>query len=116
MPAHLPRYEVTLEAPAEITHCPTHGPRKPIGYDCRQTLEKLHIFSSAARFRVPMLARPMAEVALMALDHRAGFLLSLLEAARGSNVEDLLTMCPMPEAEVLEILFGLVRAGAVKMQ
>ena len=38
-PAHLPRYEVTLEAPAEVTHCPTHGPRKPIGYDCQETLE-----------------------------------------------------------------------------
>lgn len=36
--AHLPREEVTLEADEEVTHCPLHGPRKPIGYDRQETL------------------------------------------------------------------------------
>jgi transposase len=38
-PAHIPRYEVTLEASEEVKHCATHGARKPIGYDRQQTLE-----------------------------------------------------------------------------
>ena len=38
LPAHLPREEVTLEAGEEVTHCPLHGPRKPIGYDRQETL------------------------------------------------------------------------------
>ncbi len=38
-PAHLPRYEVTLPAPPEVTHCAAHGERKLIGYDCQETLE-----------------------------------------------------------------------------
>ena len=38
-PAHLPRYEITLEAPPEAMHCAQHGERKLIGYDCQETLE-----------------------------------------------------------------------------
>ena len=38
-PAHLPRYEVTLEAPPEARGCAQHGARKLIGYDCQETLE-----------------------------------------------------------------------------
>lgn len=39
LPAHLPRYEVTLEAPAETQTCPTHGAKKLIGHDRLETLE-----------------------------------------------------------------------------
>jgi transposase len=38
-PAHLPRYEITLEAPPQATHCAQHGERTLIGYDCQETLE-----------------------------------------------------------------------------
>lgn len=39
LPAHLPRYEVTLEAPADVRDCPTHGAKKLIGHDRLETLE-----------------------------------------------------------------------------
>ena len=39
LPAHLPRYEVTLETPAEVKHCAEHGERKLIGHDRQETLE-----------------------------------------------------------------------------
>jgi transposase len=39
LPAHLPRYEVTLEAPDEVKHCAEHGERKLIGHDRQETLE-----------------------------------------------------------------------------
>ena len=38
-PAHLPRYEVTLEVPEDVKHCAEHGERKLIGYDRQETLE-----------------------------------------------------------------------------
>jgi transposase len=38
LPAHLPREEVTLDAPQETKHCAEHGARKLIGYDEQQTL------------------------------------------------------------------------------
>ena len=39
LPEHLPRYEVEAEAAPDVKHCPTHGPRKLIGYDTTETLE-----------------------------------------------------------------------------
>lgn len=39
LPAHLPRYEVPLEASEDVTHCPEHGPRTLIGYDRQESLE-----------------------------------------------------------------------------
>ena len=39
LPPHLPRYEVKAEVPDDVTHCETHGERKPIGYDRIETLE-----------------------------------------------------------------------------
>jgi transposase len=39
LPAHLPRYEVTLDAPDEVKHCEEHGERKLIGHDRQETLE-----------------------------------------------------------------------------
>lgn len=38
-PAHLERYEITVEASDAQTKCPTHGERKLIGYDVTETLE-----------------------------------------------------------------------------
>jgi transposase len=37
-PAHLPRREVTLDAPEDVKHCVAHGERKVIGYDRQETL------------------------------------------------------------------------------
>ncbi len=39
LPDHLDRYEVVVDVPDEVTHCPEHGPRKLIGYDTTETLE-----------------------------------------------------------------------------
>ena len=39
LPAHLPREEVTLDAPQETKHCAEHGERKLIGEDVHETLE-----------------------------------------------------------------------------
>jgi hypothetical protein len=83
---------------------------------CRKTLEDIRIFAHAAGLRVPTMAKPMNEVKAMALDHRAAFLLSLIDDGGGCNVEDLVAICPMPRQEALAVLFGLVRAGAVKMR
>ena len=39
LPAHLPRYEVTVEATEDQRHCGEHGPKQLIGYDVTETLE-----------------------------------------------------------------------------
>jgi transposase len=38
LPAHLPRREVSVPVPTEVSTCPTHGDRQVIGYDVSETL------------------------------------------------------------------------------
>jgi transposase len=39
LPDHLPRYEVTLEVPDDVSHCPEHGERKQMDFVRIETLE-----------------------------------------------------------------------------
>ena len=39
LPAHLPRVEVQVPVPEDVSHCPEHGPRKQIGEDRLETLK-----------------------------------------------------------------------------
>lgn len=52
-PEHLERYEITLEAGPEQTHCATHGERRLIGYDVLETLEFLRPVLRVRVTRIP---------------------------------------------------------------
>jgi len=39
LPEHLPRVEVPVAVPEDVSHCPEHGPRKQIGEDRLETLK-----------------------------------------------------------------------------
>ena len=58
LPAHLPRYEVTLEVPEAQKFCPDHGERDLIGYDRLETLEIIPISLRVRVTLVPKLACP----------------------------------------------------------
>ncbi len=58
LPAHLPRYEVTLEVPEEQKTCAAHGERQVIGYDRLETLEIIPISLRVRVTLVPKLACP----------------------------------------------------------
>jgi hypothetical protein len=45
------------------------------------------------------------EIRWLSLDHRAGFLLSLIDGSL--SIEELLDVCGMPRLDALRILFGL---------
>ncbi|MGO8992293.1 MAG: hypothetical protein ACLQVI_03120 [Polyangiaceae bacterium] len=61
--------------------------------------------------RVPQLAVPAREVSLLPLDHREGFLLSLVDGV--TSIETILDVCAMPADEALEILNSLVDRGVL---
>ena len=60
LPAHLPRYEVTLDVPESMKSCPTHGERQVIGYDWQETLEVVPPKLVVRRTGIPKLACPKA--------------------------------------------------------
>lgn len=64
--------------------------------------------------RVPRVAIDRSAVAALSLDHRAGFLLSMMDGA--STVQELLDVCGMPQMEALTLLDELVERGVVSLQ
>ena len=75
--------------------------------ECRTSLELLHAFSTSALMRTPSLAVDGPALHMLPLDHRAGFILSLVDGH--STVSLILDMCPMSSPETLAVLFALVQ-------
>ena len=61
--------------------------------------------------RVPVLAVSEAELTLLPLDHREGFLVSHIDGA--SSIETILDVCAMPADEALMLIEGLVERGVI---
>jgi len=60
LPAHLPRYEVILQASETELTCPTHGERKQVGMDWHETLEVVPPKLIVRRTGIPKFACPKA--------------------------------------------------------
>ncbi len=80
---------------------------------CQQALQELHAFATGARQQVPVLLVDRSKVADLKLDHRAGFVVSLIDGL--TPVELLADLSPMPAHETFEILFGLLRDGIITL-
>jgi hypothetical protein len=61
--------------------------------------------------RVPRLTLRPRDLALLPLDHREGFLLSMIDGV--TSIETILDVCAMPHHEALEILESLVQRGVL---
>lgn len=63
--------------------------------------------------RTPRVALDRAAVAALSLDHRAGFLLSIIDGT--FTVQELLDVCGMPQMDALALLFELTERGVVAL-
>jgi hypothetical protein len=73
---------------------------------CRTSLEALHAFSTSALMQTPTLVIGGPALQSLPLDHRAGFIISLVDGH--SPVSLILDMCPMNRPEALSVIFALV--------
>lgn len=64
--------------------------------------------------RLPYLIASMHDVMIAKLDHREGFVLSLVDGA--SNIDTILDACPMPTHKTLRILYGLYERGILGLR
>jgi hypothetical protein len=64
--------------------------------------------------RVPVVRMRLDELRMLSLDHRAGFVLSLVDGSM--TVSTLLDLCPMPRAEALRILSALLERGVIALR
>lgn len=63
---------------------------------------------------VPVLTRPIDEIVKMPLDHRAGFFLTHVDGH--ADLETILDLVPLPEAEVLALVESLVALGVILLE
>jgi hypothetical protein len=61
--------------------------------------------------RVPRVAMKSRELSLLPLDHREGFLLSMIDGR--TSIETILDVCAMPADEALQLLEGLADRGVI---
>ncbi|MEO6574914.1 MAG: hypothetical protein ABIP89_13805, partial [Polyangiaceae bacterium] len=66
----------------------------------------LQAFSTTALDKIPSAAIGGPPLHDLRLDHRAGFILSLIDGM--STVSTILDMCPLARAEALAVIFSLV--------
>ncbi|MGH7298694.1 MAG: hypothetical protein ACRELB_27380, partial [Polyangiaceae bacterium] len=81
------------------------------GENCRSVLENMYAARLGPLTRVPMVVVPRTQMRWLSMDHRAGFILSLIDGS--SSVEMILDVCGMPKLDALRILHELVQQKIV---
>jgi hypothetical protein len=81
------------------------------GENCRTVLEGMFAAKLGALSRVPMVVVPRTQMRWLSIDHRAGFVLSLVDGS--SSVDMILDVCGMPKLDALRILHELVQRKIV---
>jgi hypothetical protein len=80
---------------------------------CRDVLKQMYISNLGGLRKVPQLAVSAEQLRWLALDHRAGFLLSQLDGR--STFEELLDVCGMPPFEAIRLLVQLWQQNVIRV-
>jgi hypothetical protein len=80
---------------------------------CRDELYKRYLERLGAADHVPRLAVHSGAITGLALDHRAGFLLSCVDG--DSTVEEIIDVSAMPRLEAVRVLYELLQEGVIEM-
>jgi hypothetical protein len=75
--------------------------------NCRTVLRQMYITKIGPMDRVPMVMVPRDQLRWLSIDHRAGFVLSLVDGV--SSIEMILDVSGMPELDALRILTELAQ-------
>jgi hypothetical protein len=78
---------------------------------CRSVLENMYAARVGPLIGVPVVVVPNAQVRWLSMDHRAGFVLSLIDGT--SSLETILDLCGMSRLDALHILHDLVQQKIV---
>jgi len=85
---------------------PEHEEARRCQTRCREVLSQMYLARLGSLTQVVRVALSGDQIRWLSLDHRAGFLLSLVDGE--SSIETLLDISGMPRLEALRILFGLL--------
>jgi hypothetical protein len=80
---------------------------------CRDVLKQMYLSRLGGVRRVPQVAMGPDELRWLALDHRAGFLLSLVDGR--CTIDEVLDMSGMPDLDALRVLMQLLQQNVIKV-
>lgn len=81
---------------------------------CRDVLMQMYAARLGSLEQVATVAIPPDQIRWLTLDHRAGFLLSMMDGA--STLEEVLDVCGMPRLDAMRILFTLLEQRVIRLQ
>jgi hypothetical protein len=94
------------------------SPDSLVAQECRakssSALEGIYAARLGPMTRMPIVTMGPSQIDGLGIDHRAGFLLSLVDGA--STLEAILDVCGMAKLDAMRILHELVQRGAVKLR
>jgi hypothetical protein len=94
------------------------APESLVALECRSksgtALEAIYAARLGSMSHLPIVVMTPEQLDGLEIDHRAGFLLSLVDGA--STLETILDMCGMPRLDALRILRELVQLGVIRLR
>lgn len=81
---------------------------------CREVLTQMYASRLGQLDQIVIMAIPADQVRWLSLDHRAGFLLSLVDGA--SSIEELLDISGMPRLDALRLLYTLLEQRVIALE
>jgi hypothetical protein len=85
---------------------PAHEEARRCHERCTETLSQMYLARLGSPTQAVRVVVPNDQIRWLSLDHRAGFLLSLVDGM--STIEELLDISGMPRLDALRILYGLL--------
>ena len=92
----------------------TDAEARRIADTSRTRLRAIYVGRLGALDQVPVMMIPHAELRWLALDHRAGFVLSLVDGT--SSIEEIIDVSTMPQLEVLRTLYNLLSQNVISLR
>ena len=93
---------------------PAHAEANAVAASCRGVLKKMYVARIGPMDRVPIVMVPRDQLRWLSIDHRAGFVLSLVDGV--STLEMLLDVSGMPELDALRILSDLAQQRIISFR
>lgn len=97
-----------------LTDDPNHAAANAVADNCRGVLKKMYVARIGPMERVPIVMVPRDQLRWLSIDHRAGFVLSLIDGV--SSLEMLLDVSGMPELDALRILSDLAQQRIISFR
>jgi len=93
---------------------PTHVEAREYAESCRSVLQQMYTARIGPLDRVPVVDVARDQLRWLSIDHRTGFILSLVDGI--SSLEMILDVCGMPPLDALRMLFELVQQKIISVR